>query len=330
MSRDVIAELRGQDPARRAHLDAVDPGALVALREGITMTDRGTTEVRNARAAVPARQGARRLGGRGALVGGLAVVLAGGGVAFAASQIWSDEEGAATNGMGIQCRELFDVGYPNEGATIAGTLTGDPVADCQSARAEEGMAPLVDPVAFEYDDALYVTPRTEVPAGADVMDVDAAQAAVIRELQASLGDVVDGGAARCLSADDAPAWVEGELARLGLTGWSVEVRAAVGLEGATCAELVVGEVPHTVQVLPDADVAVEGWLDETEIAAYRAIATSCLAVDAAYEAAVAAVGDQPHPPVVRMVDEAASCSRIDVEELGGGPQITVYGPTSVG
>ena len=330
MGRDVIAELRGQDPAWRAGLDAVDPGALVALREGITMTERGTADARAEVGSAPARQGARRLRGRGALVGGLAVALAGGGVAVAASQLFSDEESAATNGMGIECREVFDVGFPNEGAVIGVARTGDPVADCQTERAEEGLDPLTDPVAFMFDSRLYVTPRDQVPAGADVLEVDLSEAAVIRELEASMGDVVDGGAAQCLSADDAPAWVEGELARLGLEGWSVHVLDAAGLEDSPCAELFVGGEPQTVQVLPEAAGRVEGWLDDEEVAAYRAIATSCLTVDEAYDAAVEAVGDQPHYPPVRVVDETASCSRINVEELGGGPKITVYGPTSAG
>lgn len=328
MSRDVIAELAGQDPARRARLDAVDPGALVALREGITMTDRAAADVRDA-SRHPEPQRVRGLSRRGAVVGGLAVVLAGGGVAYAASQLWSDEEGAATNPMGIECQEVFGVGFPSEGAVVASTLTGDPVADCQIVRADEGLDPIVDPVAFVLDGTAYVTPRDQVPAGADVLDVDPALAAVYRELQASIGDVVDGGLARCLSADDAAGWLETEFTRLGLSGWSADVVHGADDEGsAPCAGFSVGDVPQTVQVHPEMEPRVEDWLPAAELEAYRAIPASCLTVDQAYEAAVAAVGDQPHDPVVRVVDESAACSRIDVEMRGGGPLVTVYGPAS--
>ena len=329
MSMDVIAELRANDPARRARLDAVDPGVLGALREGITMTDRATIETRPDARPEPALRGARRVGKRGALVGGLAVVLAGGGVAYAASQLWTDEEGAATNPMGIECQEVFGVGFPNEGATVASTLTGDPVADCEIVRADEGLDPIADPVAFILDGTMYVTPRDQVPAGADVLDVEPALAAVFRELQASIGDVVDGGLARCLSADDAAGWLETEFARLGLSGWSVEVLHGADGEGsAPCAGFSIGDKPQTVRVFPEMEPRVEDWLPVAELEAYRAIPASCMTVDDAVEAAVAAMGDQPHYPVVRVVDESAACSRIDVEMRGGGPLATVYGPSA--
>jgi hypothetical protein len=76
------------------------------------------------------------------------------------------------------------------------------------------------------------------------------------------------------------------------------------------------------------DRPVEEWVPAAELEAYRAIPASCMTVDDAYEAAVAAVGDQPHSPVVPVVDESAACSRIDVEMRGGGPLATVYGPAT--
>ncbi len=328
MGRDVIAELRGQDPARRARLDAVDPGALVALREGITMTERGTTETVGGATVRPARQGARRLGGRGALVGGLAVALAGGGVAFAATALWSDEEGAATTTMGIECREVLDVGYPGEGAVVARTLTGDPVADCQTFRSDAGLAPIADPVAFVLDGTLYVTPRDQVPATADLVEPDLQEAAALRELQASLADAVDGGGAQCLSADDAVPWVEGELARLGISGWSVQIVHGSDEEGTQpCSMIEIGgDGPRTVAVYPGMTPRVESWMPADLLDALRAIPEACLTVD---EAAEAALGAEPHSPTTRVVDEAATCARVDVEG-GGSTLVTVYGPTRVG
>lgn len=319
MTRDVIAELRAQDPARRARLDAVDPGALDALREGITMTDRGTTERESA------RQGVRRLGRRGVLVGGLAVVLAGGGVAYAASQLWGDAAGTATNAMGIECQEVFGVGYPNEGATVSATLTGDPVTDCATTRHADGLAPIADPVAFAYDGVVYVTPRDQVPDGADVLEVDAAVVVAVRELRASLADTVDGGLARCMSADDAVNWVNSELERLGISGWSVEVVHGSDDEGRyECADFFVD--PGVVSVFPG---LTPRFPDDPVVTALRGIADQCLTVDQAYDVAEAALGQEDHWPTTRVVDEDAECARVDMEG-GGSTLVTVYGPTSVG
>lgn len=333
MGRDAIAELRDRDPARRVRLDAVDPGALVALREGITMTERGTTEPRTERAVGRARQGARRLGRRGALVGGLAVVLAGGGVAFAASQIWSDEEGAATSTMATECREVFELGYPNEGATVARAITGDPVADCQAVRAAEGLDPISDPVAFILDGTGYVTPADQVPPGAELLDVDPAVAAIFRELQASLADVVDGGWARCLSAEDAQTWAESEFRRLGLSDWSVEIVHGADMEGDyPCSVLSVGERPHTVQVFPEMDPPVDEVLPGDVLAELRNVGESCLTVDAAIDVATSALGSLESDghmlePVNRVVDAGATCARLDLEVSGGGSTLlSVYGP----
>jgi hypothetical protein len=328
MSRDVIAELRAQDPARRARLDTVDPGALVALREGITMTERaGTT---------PERQKARRMRRRGVLATGLGVALVGGGVAFAASQLWGDELGAATNTMGIECEEVFGQGYGEEGGTWATTLTGDPVADCQAVRAQEGLAPLADPVAFLLDGRMYVTPRDQVPDGADLLEIDPAEAAVYRELQASLRDVVDGGKALCLSADDAVAWVESEYDRLGLSGWSVEVVHGHDEEGKhPCSELYV-DGTQMVSVYPGLDGRVEDAVPAEQLTALRSIGEQCMTVDQAQEVAEGAFGaeavdGQLLQPITRVVDPGATCARVDMEAHGGGTVVvTVYGPTSVG
>lgn len=322
MSRDVIAELRGQDPARRTHLDAVDPGALVALREGITMTDLRTNETQPAATLRPARQGVRRLGGRGALVGGLAVVLAGGGVAFAATQLWTDEETAATNGMGVECTTL----YGQAQGAVAPTLTGDPVADCARVRADAGLEPIEDPVAFIVDAAMWVAPRDQVPAGAKELVVDAPAAAAIRELQASLADVVDGGAAQCLPAEEAAAWAQGELDRLGISGWTVRVGENRSELSGPCSVLSVGDEPQTIAVTPDLDPRVEEWVEEDYLSTLRSIGTQCLTLDEAGAVVEEMFGEQQHFPTTRVPDETASCTRVDME-VGGSYLVTLYGPT---
>jgi hypothetical protein len=295
------------------------------------MTDRtGTTPT------TPERQKARRMRRRGVLATGLGVALVGGGWAYAASQLWSDEEGAATNNMGIECQEVFGQGYGKEGGTVATTLTGDPVADCQAVRAQEGLAPLADPVAFLLDGTMYVTPRDQVPDGADLLEIDPAEAAVYRELQASLNDVVDGGEALCLSADEAMAWAESEFDRLGLSGWSVEVvhgRDDVGTS--PCSDLYVSEA-QTVSVYPGIDGRVEDAVPAEQLTALRSIGEQCMTVDQAQEIAEGAFGaeavdGQLLQPITRVVDPDATCARVDMEAFGGGiVVVTVYGPTSVG
>lgn len=76
MNQDAMDALRAADPARSARLDAVDPGALDALREGIMMSERSTKQVR------------RMLRGT-AMAGGLGLVLAGGGAAYASGALGS-------------------------------------------------------------------------------------------------------------------------------------------------------------------------------------------------------------------------------------------------
>ncbi|MBE1874664.1 hypothetical protein [Myceligenerans pegani] len=77
MNQDAMDALRAADPARSARLDAVDPGAFDALREGIMMSERSTKQVR------------RRMLRGTMLVGGLGLVLAGGGAAYASGVLGS-------------------------------------------------------------------------------------------------------------------------------------------------------------------------------------------------------------------------------------------------
>ncbi|GAB3164569.1 hypothetical protein GCM10027059_20890 [Myceligenerans halotolerans] len=77
MNQDAMDALRAADPARSARLDAVDPGAFDALREGIMMSERSTKQVR------------RRMLRGTMMAGGLGLVLAGGGAAYASGALGS-------------------------------------------------------------------------------------------------------------------------------------------------------------------------------------------------------------------------------------------------
>ncbi len=318
MDQDAIAALRAVDPARQSDLGAVDPGAVDALREGIIMT--GT--------ASPAAH-KRRVGRRGALAIGLSTALVGGGAAYAAYQITHGPSAAAD---GLNCIQTWSQGEPSAAGP---ELTGNPVADCAQMLAEKGAQPLADPVAFRKGNILYVAPRTEVPDGAVLVPLSAEDAKA-RELEASTRDLVDGAQSICMTEAEADGWVTSELARLGLTGWTIAIAEGKSSEpGATCAAFDVNDATSTLTVLPErntppathdpaSDTApVTGIRDELR----RGITDACVSVDdarALADKALAGLDYEPWPTTT-VVDESVTCARVDME-VGGNIQVTVYGP----
>lgn len=343
MSTDPMDRLRSVDPARRVDLSRVDPGALRAVREGITMTVR-EPETADGASEARTRRGLGRLGlgRRGTIAVGLSVVLAGGSLGFAAyHQLF---RGGLADG--INCLSSWE---GQSVSTDGPPLTGDPIADCATYMAGSGVAPLVDPVAFTYQGMLYVTPRDQVPEGAELLPVDP-QAAHARELEASLHDMVDGGRSACLSTEDAEAMAAGEISRLGLTGWAVDVDDTVveAQYARPCADVSADTRSKTVRVLPHRnDVPGDNPLLTGLVTDLRTgVAGQCLSLADARAAADAALvtadaviaaanpgqdvtvsGGTAHWPTTSVLDESASCARVDLE-VGGSVQVTVYGPTT--
>lgn len=314
---DVLDALRSVDPLTGVDLGRADRRALDALREGITMTDRG--------AAGPARR--RRWSRRGVVAVGLTAVLVGGGAAFAGVDQWFG--GYAD---GISCWEVWN--EPATGAPEIGgaDLTGDPVADCVTYRTQAGLPPLTDPVAFEYRGLVYVTPRSQVPEGATLRAPATAQDAAARELEASLRDRVDGGRSWCADPGSFEAFARAELARLGLDGWDVQVdpTPAPDSPGATCADAMTDLARHSVTILPER--ATDPADEVPTIAAVRdalraGISGTCVSVGDAQAVVEQALDGELHVPTTIVVDEAAECARVDME-VGGSIQVTVHGPTS--
>lgn len=343
MSTDPMARLRSVDPARRVDLSHLDPGALRAVREGITMTVR-EPETADGASEARTRRGLGRLGlgRRGTIAVGLSVVLAGGSLGFAAyHQLF---RGGLADG--INCLSSWE---GQSVSTDGPPLTGDPIADCATYMAGSGVAPLVDPVAFTYQGMLYVTPRDQVPEGAELLPVDP-QAAHARELEASLHDMVDGGRSACLGGAEAEAVARAELSRLGLDGWTVHVDDTV-LEPQNirpCADLWTDTAAKRVDVLPQRadDPGSNPLLTELVADLRTGIANQCLSLDAARAVAddalvkadallvaanpghdVTVAGGAAHWPTTSVLDESASCARVDLE-VGGSIQVTVYGPTT--
>ena len=125
---DVIAQLRAVDPATRTDLSRIDPGALSALREGITMS------------APEATKRKRQLGRRGLFVAGVSVVLVGGGAAYAAHV-----EFFGGDGDGVNCQHVWNETAAGVPMVSGPELTGDPIADCDTYEAQAGQPSIADP-----------------------------------------------------------------------------------------------------------------------------------------------------------------------------------------
>lgn len=316
---DVLGQLRSADPVAGLDLSHLDPCALSALRQGITMTDRDTT----------GRQ-RRRIGARGTLIAGLSVALVGGGAAYAEHQQWF-----GGIGDGLNCQSVWNetaAGVPMVGGPH---LTGDALLDCDTYRERAQLPPIGDPVAFDYGGLVYVTPRDQVPEGAEVLGELSATAGAERELRASTRDLVDGGSSHCLTAAEAEAFARAELDRLGLTGWTIATDDVPAPEmvppGMVCAAIETDAVRRTIDVLPnrtdDWEAAAGPVTSGIRTALRTGILQTCVNVVDALAVAEAALGTQHHWPTTGITDEDASCARVDME-VGGSIQVTIHGPTT--
>ena len=331
---DVMKQLKAADPARRAGLEAAEPATFAALREEIIMTgtqlDAAAAEraaSRTPAAAPGARR--RRLGRRGAITVALAGVLAGGGAAYAAVQLF-----AAQDTEGVTCMTTWrESALEGQHVDAAGPwMTGDAIEDCATLLAAQGLPAVADPVVFEHDGHVYVTPAGQAPDWAEPIDSQAGPAVDPRviELRLSLSDRIDGGRGECRTVDDAATWAQSELDRLGLEDWTIEKLGSNSGEK-QCSWLTAeeaGVINVMPQIEPDA-VLYSPEVDPVVGALRRGVAGQCLTVDAARALVDEAYGELEHFPTTTVADEAAKCARVDLV-VGGSTQVTVYGPTTVG
>ena len=330
---DAMKQLRAADPVGRVDLDAVEPVAFATLREEIIMTgtqlDAAEAE-RTAAAAGPSRTSRRKLGRRGAVVVGLAALLAGGGVAYAAIQAF-----VAQDTEGVTCMTTWNDGALEGQHVDAGGpwLTGDAVADCTTMLAEAGLPPVADPVVFEHDGWVYVTPADQAPDWIEPIDTEsgpAADAAVI-ELRQSFGDRVDGGNGSCRTVDEAVVWAQSELDRLGLDSWTIET-LIVDEPGRTCSDVSAEEAGKVVVASAEDPEVLYGVpeLDPMVGALREVAADECLTAEqmrTVVDEQLESLGH--HWPTTTVQDDAAECARVDLV-VGGSVQVTVYGPVAVG
>jgi hypothetical protein len=329
---DLMKQLRAADPVRRADLGAVDDAAFAALREEILMTTMldPTNAAPAAPAAPPSRR--RRLGRRGAVALGLATVLAGGGVAYAAIQAFR-----GSSGEGVTCVSAWSSDVA-EGLNVdaAGPwLSGDPYADCTTLLAEQGLPPIEDPVAFAWDGQTYVAPADQVPDGVERLEGRSAVDPAVVELRQSVTDRVDGGASGCRTVAEGVAWAEEELDRLGLEDWTVGEHDAVpeAAGAQVCADLTVDVSGRAVVVggTADSDGILEDPLVAGIVAALKGgITDRCVSLDEARAVADDALTAIDGPfPTTSVPDESVTCARVDLF-VGGSLRVTVYGPTTAG
>lgn len=327
---DVIQALRSAGPAARVDLARADERAFTALREGITMTAHDTE-------GKTARRERRALA-----AGGLAVALVGGGAAYATFDNWyGGGAGSGAGGVSCQSRWVDPLTADEEDFAAATTggppITGDPVADCQQYQELTGRPAIRDAVAFTYNgDAMYVTPRSDVPA--DGVEVPPFEAGSAFELKHSFSDMVDGGRSRCFSPAEATAFAKAEVARLGLDDWTVAPLPSwgpVASEGGTCAW--VGIDPERAKTAisvatgeEDPSLPSEGTdpsVHRMRDALRERIATKCLSLSAAEAVAKQVLGAQHHWPTGVTVDPEAKCTTVDMV-VGGSTQIFLRGPSS--
>ena len=330
---ELMQALRDTRTVDDAGIAAVtDRHALVALREGITMTDRHTTPTTE----VPRR--GRRLGRRGLVSGVLALTLVGGGAAYAAYNQWYS--GGALDGLTCMATWREPLGSDDALDSTGGpALTGDPVADCQRYQQEAGQPQIADAVAFTRNGSVFVTPREQVPADGRPLVADpvleADRASAIR-LDAALEDWVDGGRSRCFTKTDAVPYLTAEIKRLGMHGWTTKVMpdnrpyedgpcGFFDTDPATRAAMFFPDREQDPSVRkPDRDVA--GSVYDVRDALRTGIAGQCLSAGAAEAVVAKALGTQHHWPTTVVADEQAKCSSVDLQ-VGGSIQIWVYGPS---
>ncbi|MGF0118678.1 hypothetical protein ACQFYA_20495 [Promicromonospora sp. Marseille-Q5078] len=314
---DPMTRLRATNPVRQSELPPISTGAWSAMQDSIAATPRALGEVQ--------RQTGRkkRLGKRGILSIGLAVLLIGGGVGYAGIEGWF-----GGTPQGPNC--LAD--WSDQDAAVVGSwLTGDAIADCDTLMRDAGLAPIQDPVAFTLQDYTYVTPAGQVPGGANVLASGVAVTPQALEMRQSALDFVDGGNAACRTVPEQVEWARTELERLGLQGWSV-VRVDHQDPDAPCS-WVDAQEPGVVTVGSGGqplDTFVDGeWPLADQLR--TKIADRCLTVGEAKHLAeelymtYSSVGADDTLTATAITDDTTDCARVDAA-IGGSVQITVYGP----
>lgn len=313
-NQDVIEQLRAANPATDSDVSRTDRRALDALRGGITMTS-------TARPHQPSTS-SRRLR-RGLATSVVLLILGAGGTAAYAGLV------ARTTDAELNCD------HRAEGMFI----TGDAINDCESILKAQGLPTIHDPVAVR-DPAGHITvlPRSAVSGATTPPAPGPEQDPKAIELNASLGDLVDGLRSRCFDEAAATAFVKADLNRLGLTGWTLRVDHSLTKADATsahspCTTATTKPIGKQVLVLPfrtpdpsTSNAAPTGPLNDVIRTLRATIASHCLTLPEAESVARSAVRRAAVPVEIGSTsDPAAKCTRVDMV-VGGGATIAMHGP----
>lgn len=314
-----LAQLRREQPITDAQLARhVDPSTLLVLRDAITATPR--IEPDTARRTDPdtAKASQRRRLPRRLLAPAVAVALAAGGAAAYASLASHHDT------QSIACV------LPDNTSGIP-QVTGDPVADCVAFWRRNGVNPPEGVAAYETGHGIVVAAPDQAPRGASRLPAGVAQDPALIELAASLQDPVDGLYSTCRDAAAASTFVNSELQRLHITGWTITVDPARPPRGDACAIALPDDATRTITLAGMTDVIAPAHTPIGHFAELlrHDITDTCVSLDQAGRVVHAAAREsglgQDAVTIDALDDRSASCTRIDVVAVGQ-LAVTLHGP----
>lgn len=241
---------------------------------------------------------------------------------------------AGASGLFSHSSTAVSCHLPN-GAAIVPAVTGDPVADCT--RTWEAETGDTAPELVAWDNGLGgidVLPPNEAPGdGWRRLDGGIAQDPSVIELESALGDLADGLSSACHPLASGRAVAERELARLGMTGWSVVAERGEADGSTTCTNHLLEADRQQVVLIPlegpgvPADFPALGFARDLA----DALAEECLPVGQAAQLA-AELGaehglEAPALQVEQVADDAADCARVEVT-AGGRIRAILRGPAA--
>jgi len=261
----------------------------------------------------PARRRLRR-----PLVVALAVVA----VAAATGAGWALTHGSAKETTAIDCK----IGG---GTTVIDASSGDPAADCAA------VWPAPAPKLQAYDNGIggvVVIPASEKPQAGWTPIVS--QDVALIELQGSLDDHINGLGSACFNSAQATTFAQQQLDRLGLAGWSVDVRSGSGT-GPQCYGGFADASAKTVTLTSMGDQAgTANWPPRQLADSLRPLTQQCLSLAAMrsqVEQRATSLGMSPtvendhNYELNAAQDDTMRCATV-YETVGGTTEVVVRGP----
>jgi hypothetical protein len=276
--------------------------------------------------AIPDRAGRRSHRRAWGLAGGAALAL---GSTVAVAAVGMSPEQRET---GIFNCVIGDLPGGAQGGGIIGSVTGDPVTDCQADYERVSGNPAPPMIAYSNSrGGLEVLPAgVTPPAGYQPLPAGAKQDVELIELNEALGDTISGLNADCFTEAEAVTRSQALVQRLGFTSWTVTVDRTRTMPAAHCWSAGAHGPDHPVRVMK------LGVADSKENASLLAMAqqlrpslTECwdrgTAVARVATAASAAGIPQDHVQVTQVDVSSAPCTVIHLS-AGGAIFAILRGP----